>query len=937
MLPVMSRALNAWTLGLLARCFGWWCCLAGCLSGQGQFTFRMWQSEDGMPVNLVHSVVQGSAGYLWIATSVGVVRFDGLDFDPVAMPDGYALPSLGPNRLFAHPDGAVWFATSRGDLLKLDELQATRVEGMTSSAEHGAVSQVIPWRGGVVACRGDEYWRIKGTRAELLTSIDFRLSDAIAKNRFAREKSGRLGPDGAPGNLVDRSGSRWVAGDPGGLEVISPEGVSRRVGMPAVGSDFQVTEMLEDREGNIWVATTLHGIGMFREDRVDVINAADGLSRATVLAVTEDAAGRAWIANRSGVVDVIDGDSIEHHTLPPGQGPVTITALYEDRNGRMWAATRQGPLFRWLGWRFVEQFIGRDDPSRVNAMYHDSAGTMWFGGVRGLVKMTGQRVARVGPEAGFPGGEVTVMGGGVDGELWLGTVDGFVLRDVNGRLQRMGTPSDLAHRRVSGILVEAPDRVWVTTLGSGLFLYDGSGWRRFDREQGLPDAQLTHVVADEVGHLWFGSTGGIIRASRADLLARADDREAPIHWLRMDRADGLPTRECVGGHNPAGHRFRDGSIWFPTTLGVVRLDPTQTKVNRTPPPVYLTRVRVDGTVAEIPEDGLHLEPGNKRFEFGFHGLHFSAPEKVTYRTRMVGLDDTWQEIGARREARFDPVPPGEYRFEVLAMNGDGVLSQSPAALDIVVPPHFWQTDGFVAQMWILALGLAAAVGSLIARIRFKRRLAKLKVRSARDAERARIARDLHDDLGASLTEISLLAGLSAEHAAGSDFQAELEALSDRSRAVALALDEIVWAVNPREDHFGSLIDYLASFATEFMDRAGIQLRLRIPPGLPDAPMDTTLRHSVFLSVREAFNNLVKHSEATTAWLRVAIDGRMVEISIEDDGRGLPEDPQGGGHGLENFHQRMQSCGGECVIEPREGGGTVVRFRVPLLARSSESS
>jgi signal transduction histidine kinase len=233
--------------------------------------------------------------------------------------------------------------------------------------------------------------------------------------------------------------------------------------------------------------------------------------------------------------------------------------------------------------------------------------------------------------------------------------------------------------------------------------------------------------------------------------------------------------------------------------------------------------------------------------------------------------------------------------------------------------------------------LAGGVGWLIARSRLKRRISLLKMRNAREVERARIARDLHDDLGASLTEIALLADLGAEQAVGSAFEKHLDELSAKARALGLTLDEIVWAVNPREDTLASLLDYLASFATEFLDRAGINLRMNIATGMPDLPLDATVRHSVFLAVREAFNNIVKHSEARYAWLNVSMTDGILEINVEDDGKGVDDYALSRGHGLSNFKVRMQACGGESTVSLREGGGTAVRFLVPMLAPDTHPS
>jgi signal transduction histidine kinase len=193
----------------------------------------------------------------------------------------------------------------------------------------------------------------------------------------------------------------------------------------------------------------------------------------------------------------------------------------------------------------------------------------------------------------------------------------------------------------------------------------------------------------------------------------------------------------------------------------------------------------------------------------------------------------------------------------------------------------------------------------------------------------RIARDLHDDLGASLTEISILAALAAEDAEKTPLQPSLDQLSNKAKHVVSGLDEIVWAVNPREDTLRSLVDYLAAFAREFLDIARIPLRVDITDEIPDFPLATSQRHGVFLAAREALNNIAKHSGATGVTLHTFIADDVLEIRIEDNGCGFEPDYATGGNGLGNLRTRMQEAGGDCRIETRRRRGTTVFLTLPL--------
>ena len=410
------------------------------------------------------------------------------------------------------------------------------------------------------------------------------------------------------------------------------------------------------------------------------------------------------------------------------------------------------------------------------------------------------------------------------------------------------------------------------------------------------------------------------------MLAHIGHPDAPLHWLRIDRSDGLPTRECSGSAQPAGWLSDDGGLRFPTVRGLVRIDPASIEIDRSPPPVFLREIRANGRPLQPDQNRYSAGPGRTRLEISYHGLGFSAPEKMTYRTRLIPLDPAWREAGTERTATYEAVPPGRFRFEVVAINGDGVASEFPAAIDVVVRPLFWQTPWFVVSSIVAAIATATATGWASARARLKRRIQQLNLQHAAESERARIARDLHDDLGARVTEISLLAGLGIELDDPAQLRGSLEEISAKTHNLVDSLDEIVWAVNPREDTLPLLAEYLTASAGEFLARAGIPLRLDGPRDLPDLAVPSSTRHSVFLAVRETLNNLVRHSHATSARLAIAWQPPALSITIQDNGRGLPEHVVAG-YGLDNLRSRMRDCGGQCSIDSIEG--TTIRLTIPL--------
>lgn len=901
------------------------------------FLSRNWQSEDGLPGSVVRSVVQSSDGFLWVATAEGIARFDGIEFESVDMPADVRWSRLGPSRLFATGGGVVWFSGHGGGLIRIDGGGVRQVLGDRPQPASNRFTQVIEAASGeIFAKRAEEVWLVSSVPPQRLGLVDAGLSAAFGEDLARRDRSGRAMPDNSLASLVDRAGRVWVRSAVGGLSVSVPGGNPLVLDASLVGDHAALSEMLEDREGNVWIASGTNGLFRLRENRVGVLDQSDGLRDSAVLAVIEHPQGCYWIGNRSGGVDRWQDGVVTHHDFDPGSpGPRRpAAAMHLDRDGRLWAASRDGSIFYWDGGSFQLAYPKQVHATRIDSMQQDGEGCMWFGGSRGLFRDEGGTLVEVNAGDGFGGGHVCTMTLDGAGSLWVATTEGRVFRRVGDRFVRVGESGAPAGRRASSMLVESARHAWVATLGDGLRFWDGVRWHRFDREHGLPDPRLTCILEDGAGNFWLGSLGGIFRVSRAALLARTRDPGLPPpEWLRIDRSDGLPTRECSGSAQPSGWRCRDGALRIPTARGLATIDPLRFSGPAAAPPVFIRELRANGMTLSRGGGGAYvIGPGRSRLEISFHGVGLGAPEEVTYLTRLRPMDAAWRVGGAVRTAAFESVPPGVHRFEVLAVNGDGGRSPAPAAVDIVVRPFFWQTSWFIALVALAVVVTAAGVGWMSARFRLKRRIQRIKLHHAKETERARIARDLHDDLGAKVTEISLIAGLAAENHEPGRMAESLDEISAKSQQLVGSLDEIVWAVNPREDTLRSLVDYLTASAGEFLGHAGIALRLEVVEDVPVRAVDSPTRHAVFLAVREALNNVVKHSGAGSVHLAISWDDPRLAIVVEDDGRGLPESP-GEGHGLDNLRSRMADCGGSCEISSPLAGGSRVAFVVPLPARA----
>jgi signal transduction histidine kinase len=579
----------------------------------------------------------------------------------------------------------------------------------------------------------------------------------------------------------------------------------------------------------------------------------------------------------------------------------------------------------------------------MTSLLHGQNGTTWIGTANGLLRYQGGKLAAYGEQEGLELPDVRAIAQATDGTVWFGMNGGGLGRLREGTLKQFRKRDGLSSDFLQTLKLDADGTLWIGTSGGGLDRLRNEHFAAISRTNGLADDVICHIEDDGRGYFWMSSHNGIMRVSKTELNGCADGRTNWVDCLTYSKGEGLPTLECSGGMQPAGCKTADGRLWFPTSKGLVAIDPSDVKKNQLAPPVVIEEILVDGKPVPEPRNAelpLQIPPGRHRFEFHFTGLSFTVPEKVHFKHRLDGLEQDWSEPDAKRSADYGYIAPGDYTFEVVACNNDGVWSERGASLRFTLLPFFWQTWWFRA-LAILSGGAAVAATVIFAmRRRLERRLERLEQQRALERERARIAKDIHDDLGASLTRISMLSQSARSELDHSAAASDLDRIYETSRELTRAMDEIVWAVNPQHDTLDSLATYLGKFAQDFLAAAHIKCRLDVPMQLPAWPLTAEIRHNLFLAFKEALNNAVKHAHTTEVWISLAINGMGFTLQLEDKGRGFapesagngsPRDPErlSGGYGLVNMRRRLTEIGGRCEIQSTSGAGTRVSFVVPV--------
>jgi signal transduction histidine kinase len=437
------------------------------------------------------------------------------------------------------------------------------------------------------------------------------------------------------------------------------------------------------------------------------------------------------------------------------------------------------------------------------------------------------------------------------------------------------------------------------------------------------------IVEDGDGHLWVSTTRGIVRLERERIDAVADGRAATLEPVAITRRDGMPHSEgSGGGFDPSGLRDRDGRLWFPTLDGIAMVDPATFPINRRPPRLAIEDVTTGGEPAARAAAGVTIPPGTPAIEIAYTAFSLLDPAKVRFRYRLVGLDDEWTDAAERRVAYYSHLPPATYTFEVLASNNDGIWSTEADSVRLVVMPFWWER-GVVRGGGLLALLAATGIAArAVSTRRARARLLELERAHALQRERERIARDLHDELGARLTHIALLADRPKPH-------------DDRTRLTRAVRDavstmaELVWSVNARHDTLESFANYAAEFAQEHLEAAGVRFRLDIRPDFGAHVLSAEVRRHLYLAFKEAVNNAVKHARASQVNVTIDLDAGVLVLDVSDNGCGLPAGGDGtradgsSGNGFGNMRARMRAVGGTFAVDSPAGGGTRLTFRLPL--------
>lgn len=955
-----------------------------------QYHLDIWTERDGLPQGTVQAITQTRDGYLWIGTRDGLARFDGVaftvfraeitrglcandiralreddtgrlwigtfngglscysagSFQSYSMEDG--LPSNGVLDVFQDRRGDVWFGTWSG-LARFESGKFLHDRSSHGLMGQNGLSFCEDASGHLWVATEDALNRWQGDRFEAVLS-EVQLGNSPLRAVYA-DRDGSIwlatigaglfqlpagrtnclkGPDGLPDNKVrtllqDRDGNLWI-GTWSGLCRRKGRAVATLTKQDGLPHDH-IESLLEDREGSLWIGTRGGGLARLRDGKFSNYTTREGLAHNFAKCVLEDREGALWIGTHGGGLSRYHHGAFTNFTVEHGLASPFVWAVEQDQNGNLWVGTSRPAglhLFKQDRFASYTKQHGLLVRGGIRALCADRDGNLWMGGDGGgLCRFRDGSFTGYSGGEGLPGSLIRVIYQDREGDLWVAARDSLY-RYRRGRFTCFTSADGLADNAVYAVFEDSGGSIWFGTQ-AGISRFNNGRFRSYSTRDGLFQNVIYRILEDDRENFWMSSNRGVFTLERRAFLEFDQGKLRSLPCVSYGLADGMKAVQCEGGNQPAGCRSRDGKLWFPTASGVATIHPQSVTSNLQPPPVFIEQVRVGKQILDL-RSGARLPPGARDLTFHYTALNFVAPEKIRFKYKLEGRDDQWVDAETRRVAFYHEIPPGAYRFRVIARNSDGVWNETGATFAFVLAPHFYQTA------WFYALGGLAVVvaGWSFHRHHMRRARAEFALVLA---ERNRIARDLHDTLAQGFAGIGFQLEAVATRLADAPAQAQ-QHLNLALQMVRHSLTEARRSVmNLRSAALenGDLGNALAETARQMAAHMPVEVQLKVSGTA--RPLPSKIENHLLRIGQEAITNSLKYAHAARITIELSYGETGVTLRIHDDGQGFnpannaaDSEPR---FGLLGMRERAKQMGAGLSIQSQPGQGTEVVVEVAL--------
>jgi signal transduction histidine kinase/ligand-binding sensor domain-containing protein len=955
-----------------------------------QYAHTAWTVHEGFVNSRVSAIAQTPDGYLWLGTETGLFRFDGVRMVRWQPRGQTQLPHVTVVKLLVSRDGRLWIGTfaglaslKDGQLITYPELAGEVIGSLVEDslgtvwvgtitipsarlcAIHNTIQcdvherlgngvfSLLEDRGALWVGATTGLWRwapreptryatpissvsdlLRVGDGPLLIAMTGGVKQLVGDKLDAYRITGLDQPVDAHKLLVDRDGGLWIGTSRQGLVHLHQGRVDRYTTADGLSNDT-IEALYEDREGNIWVGTS-EGLDRFRGLAVTTVSRKQGLP-AGGLSVLAARDGTTWVGTSDGVSRWSDGRTTIYRTrdgLPDNH----VGTLFEDSTRRVLVSTPRG-IAAFDGDRFVR--LLRSDPTRiVYSFVEERAGDFWISDQeQGLLHLVGADVVTRIPWSalGHDDHANVVIADRSGRGLWLGFYKGGVALLQDGALRASYSAADgLGAGRVSELKFDREGALWVATAG-GLSRIKDNRILTLGAASGLPCDGVHWTIEDADRALWMLMPCGLARIGPAELAAWIADPRRMIANTLFNNADGVRALSTPIGFNPSVARLSDGRLWFATATGIGAVDPRHLSFNALPPAVHIEsivadRKTYDATMAMA--GGVRLPALTRDLQIDYTALSLAAPEKMQFRYRLEGRDRDWQDAGNRRQAFYNDLAPGSYRFRVIAANNSGVWNETGATVDFAIAPAYYQTAWFPT----VVVGMLVAVAWAAYRIRIgivethQQEISALNERlmKAQEQERIRIAGELHDGVMQEMLAATMMLGSAKRRVASdSDAKATIDKVQEKLIRVGTDIRQLSHDLHPPVLQEQGLPDAVRAYCEQFSASSGMPVSCDADDGVRDLSRGAAL--ALFRIVQEALGNAAKHAHATRITVRLARSADEVSLAVSDDGTGFDSSRLGtsGGLGLIMMRERASQLNGKFEFESAPGRGTTITVAIPF--------
>jgi len=979
-----------------------------------QYGHTAWRMQDGSLPAVPDPIAQSADGYLWIGTTGGLYRFDGVRFTRWVSEFGEEQAAKNVTALLGTPDGSLWIGSESG----LDRLRDGRLTRISTELDAAIVELTLQADGSIWAVRAygapfaTSLCRVHEDRLQCpvpLPGLELTTSSCCARG-FLREVDGSIwlggdlgmihwqagktstifpaalsqsrGMGGVSGIVRDRRGDLWAGmgqpGRDGGLQRIVDGKLQPLVTGTFDSSALSIFTLYLDSQGAIWVGTWEQGLVRIHGDRVERFQASDGLSGDNVLRIFEDREGNIWVSTLRGL-DRFRQFSVVPYSTREGLSSDDTASVMARSDGSVWFGTSHGVNILRDG-KVSKLDRGPEilRSHQITSMFEDAAGRLWLGAAQSMFIFERGKFTPVEDAEGHPAGLVAsiaedternvwmqlaarerrlsrVVGARITeqlrdpqvppgrevaadpaGGIWIGTTSGDLAHYRDGQLATISfahVSPEITERHVDDLIVQADGTVMGAT-GYGLIETQHGQRRALVRSNGLPCDRVWAMQFDTADDLWLSLECGFVRIAKSELAAWRQDpsRRVALRWF--DALDGAtPTRAPFMGESAMS---TDGRLWFPSLNGTHMIDPSRLKAPAVAPPVH-----IEWILADRKQYSLRSPPVfpalTRDIEIDYTAPSLALPQKLTFRYRLDGYEERWQEVGARRQAFYNDLAPGQYTFHVTACNQDGACNERGASVAFEVLPAFYQTA------WFMVLVVLATVLLLWAMLALRVRQVATRIRSRLEAsleERERIARELHDTFLQSVQGLMLKFQSAMEKIpAGEPARELMEQALDRADGVLvegrMRVTALRHSTHAQRD-FTAAIRQLVAQATE---DTTVDVRLTVEGATRG--LHPVVAEEAERILSEGLANALRHANARTIHIEILYSRRELTVRLVDDGRGFEEEqvqaaPAGGHWGLAGMRERARKIKAQIEIASRLDAGTSIELRIPAnIAYASE--